>query len=185
MLTILPNVRTMCPVTTVVCGHVCMCCHCCCGCHLQPWVLPPLYMSSAAMPVAATAMGVNCGHVVMTVCLGLSYFLSPTLLPPLSFLLYYGHPPFTPCNSLELDLPSDTKARTRCLVDCAPSPLSITCLTLALTVLPTHASVPADVHPLCPFCARISSPLPYVSLHRLCMLPDPLTCVTPRPLYAL
>ena len=31
-----------------------------------------------------------------------------------------------------------------------PLPLSITCLTLAFTVLPTRASVPADVHPLCP-----------------------------------
>ena len=65
-----------------------------------------------------------------------------------------------------------------------PPPLSITCLTLAFTVLPTHASVPADVHPWCPLCARISLPLPYVSLHLLCTLPDPLTCVVPRPLYA-
>ena len=46
-------------------------------------------------------------------------FLYPFLFP-LLLLLYYGHPPFTPCNSLELDLPSDTKARTRCLADCAP-----------------------------------------------------------------
>ena len=120
---------------------------------------------------------------VMTVRLGLSFFFH--LLPsPLSFVLYYGHPPVAPCNSLELDLPSNTKARTRCLVDCAPSPLSITCLTHALTVLPTRASVPANVHPLCPLCARISSLLPYVSLHPLCMLPDPLTCVVPCPLYA-
>jgi hypothetical protein len=119
---------------------------------------------------------------VMTVRLGLlfSFYLFP--FPPL--LLYYGHSPFVPCNSLELDLPSDTKARTRCLADCALSPLSITCLTLAFTVLPTRASVPADVHPLCPLCARISSPLPYVPLHRLCMLSGLPTCVTPRPLYA-
>ena len=63
-------------------------------------------------------------------------------------------------------------------------PLSITCPTLALTVLPMHASVSADVHRSCPSYAHPSSLLPYVSLHRLCMLPDPLTCVTPRPLYA-
>ena len=31
-----------------------------------------------------------------------------------------------------------------------PLPLSITCLTLAVTVLLMRASVPADVHPLCP-----------------------------------
>ena len=102
-----------------------------------------------------------------------------------SSLLYYGHLPFAPCNSLKLDLPSDTKARTRCLADCAPPPLSITCLTLAFTVPPMRASVPADVHPLCLLCAHISSLLPYVSLHLLCMLPDPLTCVVPCPLYAL
>ena len=72
-----------------------------------------------------------------------------------------------------------------CLVDCAPPPLSSTCFTLALTVLHMRASVPADVHPLCTVHARISSPLPYVSLHRLCTLPNPLTCVVPRPLYAL
>ena len=52
-----------------------------------------------------------------------------------------------------------------------PSPLlSITHLTLTLTVPPTHASVPADVHLSCPSDARLSSLLPYVSLHRLCML---------------
>ena len=71
-----------------------------------------------------------------------------------------------------------------CLADCAPSLLSITCLTLAFTVPHTHASVPADVHPLCTVHARISSPLPYVSLHPLCTPPYPLTCVVPRPLYA-
>ena len=118
----------------------------------------------------------------MTVRLGLLF--SIYLLSPLSLLLYYGHPPFAPCYGLELDLLSDTKTGIRCLVDCAPPPLSITCLTLALTVPSTCASVPADVHPLCPLCAHISSPLPYVSLHLMCMLPDPLTCVVPRPLYA-
>ena len=66
-----------------------------------------------------------------------------------------------------------------------PSPLlSITHLTLTLTVLPTRASVPADVHLSCPSNTRLSSLLPYVSLHCLCTLPDPPTCVTPRPLYA-
>ena len=64
-----------------------------------------------------------------------------------------------------------------------PPPLSITCLTLTLTVLPTCASVPADVHPLCPSYVHLSSWLPYVSLHLLCTLPDPLTCVIPCPLY--
>ena len=104
-------------------------------------------------------------------------FLSPYLS------LYNGHPPFAPCYGLELDLFSDTKTGTRCLADCAPPPLSITCPTLALTVPSTRASVPADVHLLCPSHARLSSLLPYVSLHRSCMLPDPLTCVTPHPLY--
>ena len=118
----------------------------------------------------------------MTVHLGLLFF-SPYSLPFLLLLQYYGHSPFTPCNSLELDLLSDTKARTECLADCALPLLSITCLTLALTVPPTRASVPADVHPSCPSYAHPSSLLPYVSLHRLCTLPDPLTCVTPHPLY--
>ena len=72
-----------------------------------------------------------------------------------------------------------------CLVDCAPPPLSITCFTLALTVLYMRAPVSADVHPLCTVHARISSPLPYVSLHLPCTLPNPLTCVVPRPLYVL
>ena len=84
---------------------------------------------------------------------------------PLPLFLYYGHPPFVPCYSLELDLLSDTKTGTRCLADHAPPPLSITCLTLALTVPSTRASVPADVHPLCPPCAHICSLPPYVSLH--------------------
>ena len=123
------------------------------------------------------------GNIVMTVHLGLLF--SFHLLPFPSFLLlYYGHPPLAPCYGLELDLPSNTKTGTRCLADCAPPPLSITCLTLALTVPPTRASVPADVRPLCPSYARPSSLLPYVSLHYLCTLPDPLTCVTPHPLYA-
>ena len=106
---------------------------------------------------------------------------------PLFFspLLYYGHPPFAPCYGLELDLLSDTKTGTRCLADCAPLPLSITCVTLTLTVLPTRASVPADVHLLCPSYARLSSLWPYVSLHHLCTLLDPPTCVTPCPLYML
>ena len=111
-------------------------------------------------------------------------FFPSVSFPPLSLLLYYGHSPFAPCNGLELGLLSDTKTGTRCLADCAPPPLSITCLTLTLTVPSTRASVPADVHPLCPLYARISSLSPYVSLHRWCTLPDPLTCVTPRPLYA-
>ena len=76
---------------------------------------------------------------VMTVRLGLSFFFSiPS--PPSPYHRY---------------LP--------CLVDCAPSLLSITCLTLALTVLHTHASVPADVHPLCTFHARI--PHRYLMYH--------------------
>ena len=51
---------------------------------------------------------------------------------------------------------------------CAFPPLSITRPTLTLTVLFMRASVPADVHPLCPLYARISSLLLYVSLHLLC-----------------
>ena len=58
-----------------------------------------------------------------------------------------------------------------------------TCFTLALTVPHTRASVPIDAHPLCTVRARLSSPLPYVSLHLPCTIPDPLTCVVPRPLY--
>ena len=108
------------------------------------------------------------------------YSFSPS---PSFLLLYYRHPPFAPCNSLELDSLSDTKARTRCLVNCALPLLSITCLTLTPTVPPTCASVPADVHPSCPSYAHPSSLLPYVSLHHLCTLLDPLTCVTPCPLY--
>ena len=43
--------------------------------------------------------------------------------PSILSLLYHGPTYlFAPCNSLELDLPSDTKARTRCLVDCVLSP---------------------------------------------------------------
>ena len=110
-------------------------------------------------------------------------FIYPFLSP---YLLYHGHPPFAPCYRLELDLPSNTKTGTRCLADCVlPLPLSITRSILIFAVLLMRASVPADVHPSCPLCARISSPSPYVSLHPLCTLPDPLTCVIPRPLYAL
>ena len=64
-------------------------------------------------------------YVVITVHLGLSFFLSTYSLP-LPLLLYYGCHPFAPCNSFELDLPSDTKARTRCLASCAPSPIYYT-----------------------------------------------------------
>ena len=67
---------------------------------------------------------------------------------------------------------------------CTFPPLSITHLTLTLTVPPTRASVPADVHLSCPSYARLSLLLPYVSWHRWCTLLDPPTCVTPRPLYA-
>ena len=139
-----------------------------------------LLFSFYLFPLSHFPVTVPC---VMTVRLGPSFSFIYSLSPSPS-LLYYGHLPFAPGNSLELDLPSDTKARTRCLTDCAPSPLSITCLTLTLAVLPTRASVPADVHPWCPLCARISSPLPYVSVHLLCTLLDPLTCVVPHPLYA-
>ena len=57
---------------------------------------------------------------VMTVRLGQSFSFTYSPPPPFFFLLYYGYSPFAPCNSLELDLPSDTKARTRCLADRAP-----------------------------------------------------------------
>ena len=116
---------------------------------------------------------------VMTVRLELLFSFP---FPPFPLLLYHGHRPSAPCYSLELNLPSDTKTGTRSLVNCAPPPLSITCLTLALTVLPTRASVPADVHPLCPSYAHSSSLLPYVSLHRLCMLPDPPNMCNTTPL---
>ena len=68
------------------------------------------------------------------------------------------------------------------LADCAPSLLSITCFTLALTVLHTRASVPADVHPLCTVHACVSSPLPYVSLHPLCTPPYPPNMCSTMPL---
>jgi hypothetical protein len=120
---------------------------------------------------------------VMTVRLGHYFFFHLSF--PFPYLLYYGHPPFAPCYCLELDLSSDTKMRTRCLADCALLPLSITRPIPTSAIPLMRASVPADVHPSCPFYARISSPLPYVSLHPLCTLPDPLTCVIPRPLYTL
>ena len=68
--------------------------------------------------------------------------------------------------------------------DCAPPPLSIACLTLAVAIPSTRTSVPTDVHPSCPSYAPLSSLLPYVLSHLWCVLPNPLTCVTPRPLYA-
>ena len=120
---------------------------------------------------------------VMTVRLG-HYFLFHLSIP-LSYLLYYGHPPFAPCHCLELDLPPDIETGTRCLADCAPFPLSITRPIPTFAVPFMCASVPADVHSSCPLHAHISSPLPYVSPHFLCTPPDPLTYVTPRPLYAL
>ena len=126
-----------------------------------------------------SALIINQTHSVMTVHLGLLF----SFIYPLPTVLRTPTPS-TSCNSLELDLPSDTKARTRCLADCALPLLSITCLTLTLTVLPTCASVPADVHLSCPSNARLSSLLPYVSLHHLCALLDPSRCVTPCPLYA-
>ena len=67
---------------------------------------------------------------------------------------------------------------------CSSPLLSITHLTLTLTIPPTRASVPTDVHLSCPSNARLASLLPYVSLHHLCTLPDPPTCVIPHPLYA-
>ena len=99
---------------------------------------------------------------VMTVRLGLLFFF-PIPFPPSP---YYGHPSFVPW----------------CLVNGAPSFLSITCLTLAFTVLHTRASVPADVRPLCTVHACISSPLPYVSLHLLCTPPDPPNMCSTTPL---
>ena len=58
---------------------------------------------------------------VMTVRLDYYSFFTYSLFlsPP---VLYDGHPPFTPCQRLELDLPSNVKAETRCLADCAPLP---------------------------------------------------------------
>ena len=101
-----------------------------------------------------------------------SYYTMDTLPPLLVIALSWTY-------LLISRLGQDALRTVHCL------PYLLTCLTLAPTVLPTRASVPADVHLLCPLCARISSPLPYVSLHLLCTLPDPLTCVTPCPLYAL
>ena len=122
---------------------------------------------------------------VMTVRLELlfSFHLFP-LPPPFLYCCTMDTLPLLLVMALSWTYSLITKTGTRCLVDCAPLPLSITCLTLALTVLPTRASVPADVHLSRPSDARLSSLLPYVSLHRLCTLPDPPTCVTPRPLYA-
>ena len=74
--------------------------------------------SGGAVPMMVDSPG------VMTMRLDY-YFSSTYSLSP--SLLYYTTDtfPLAPCNSLELDLPSDTKARTRCLADCAPPPLSI------------------------------------------------------------
>ena len=101
---------------------------------------------SALMCLLCTCIASLC---VMTVRPGLLFFFSiPSPLPP-----YYGP--------------------LLCLADCAPSLLSITCLTLTPTVLHTRASVPADVHPLCTSHARI--PHRYLMYHRtLCArLPTP------------
>ena len=116
----------------------------------------------ATPPLMLLAPSFSRGVITVRLEPSFSFTYSPL---PLPFLLYYGHPPFAPCNSLELDLLSDTKARTRCLADYAPSPLSITCLTLTLTVLPTCASVPADVHPLC----TLGAPFVPVPPHRCLM----------------
>jgi hypothetical protein len=108
-------------------------------------------------------------------------FLLPTLLPPFSSYYTTDTLPLLLVIALSWICPliprlGQDALRTVCL-----PPLSITCLTLALTVLLMRASVPADVHPCVPLCVRISSPLPYGSLHLLCTLSDPLTCVVPRP----
>ena len=59
------------------------------------------------------------------------FSLYPLSLP--SFLVLWPSF-FTPCNGLKLDLPSDIKTGIRCFVDCIPTPLSTTCLTLTSTV---------------------------------------------------
>ena len=106
----------------------------------------------------------------MTVRLGLLFF-SPSI--PLPLLLYYEHPPFAPCNGLELDLLSDTKTGTRRLVDCAPFPYLLHALPSPLLYyLRVHQYllmctlcalfVPASPHHRlmyhCTFCARFLTP---------------------------
>ena len=100
----------------------------------------------------------------MTVRLGLLFSFIYFLSPP-SLLLYYGPLPLpldTVLSWIYSLIPRLEQDASRTV---HPPPLSITCPTLTLTVPSTRASVPADVHPLCPFCARISSLSPYVSLH--------------------
>ena len=92
--------------------------------------------------------------------------ISFTLSPLSPFPLALWPPSFTSCNGLELDylliprLGQDALWTVPLLL-----PLSITSLTLTFTVPSTCASVPVDVHPLCPLCIHISSLLPYVPLH--------------------
>ena len=164
-------------------GHSCMTVYQC----KQVWItlakkglLPMdkfLRLKNTQEDTAALTAGPECyDHTTWTII-----FLSLYLFPPPSFLLYYRCFLLTPCNGLELDLPSD-KTGTRCLADCGPTPLSITCLILTPTVPFTRASVPANAHPSCTLCACISSLLPYVSLHHWCTLTAPPTCVLPHPL---
>ena len=118
---------------------------------------------------------------VMTVRLGLLIFF--TL--PLSSL-HVVAAPLAACNSLELDYlltPRLGQDASRTVI--LHLPLSITCFTFTATLPFMHASVPTDARPLCTLCACISSPLPYVSLHRWCTLSAPFTCVLPRPLCLL
>ena len=115
---------------------------------------------------------------VMTVRLGLLFFFTLPLFP-----LRVVAAPLAACNSLELDYPLIPRLGQDALRTVhLPLPLSITCFTFTATVPFMHASVPADARPLCTLCARISSPLPYVSLHRWCTLSAPFTCVLPCPL---
>ena len=82
----------------------------------------------------------------------------PLSLPPLVLWL----PSLASCNSLELDyLPIPRLGQDALQIVPLLLPLSMTCLTLTFTVPSAHASVPVDVHPLCPLHVHISSLLPY------------------------
>ena len=114
---------------------------------------------------------------VMTVRLDY-YFLSPTLFP-----LPYSTTDTLPSllvNALSWTYLLTPRQRQDALRTVRPSPY-------LLHASPSPPLYYLRVHQyllMCTLCARISSPLPYVSLHLLCTLPGRLTCVVPRPLYA-
>ena len=120
-------------------------------------------------------------YIVMTVHLGLIIFLRSIYFPFHPLIPWMLS--FTPWHSLEFNYLLILRLWQDAMQTMHFPLLSMTCLALAPTVPLAHASVPVDVHPLCPSCAHISTPSPYVSLHHLCTLSGLFTCILPCPLY--